>query len=157
MARQRAHTLTWTLIYFRGRDGVQQPIGQVHVGDDTGLEGLEVEVLPEVLETMSRRAKRWRVMFVDDTAESWEPLWGRPEAAERYLKAVCAWVRVCGAGRIGQVEALGLLHEHTTEVICRALLGREAEVVAPDLPDLARALARFEGAGERPGRIGGCS
>ena len=149
----------WTLIYIRGRGGKRTPIGQIHLRSETDMMRLKAIDLPDALVTMSKRARQWQMMFVDDSdLDGTTPVWAREAASDRFLEAIGGWLKVCEASDLNEDVALKLLHPHTLEDLCRCLLGRDAEVIADKIHthEISLALSKRAATGARPPRLRGC-
>ncbi len=122
--RRRLNHAAWTLIYFRGPKGKQEPVGQLHLNEHSDPVRLLQVDLPDLLKNMSKRSKRWAVMFLDESEhDGMLELWDRPQMATLHMQAACAWLAVCADSGLDADVALRLLHHRTIEDLASCIRG----------------------------------
>ena len=156
----RRRTPGWTLLYLSKSKGDRRPLAQVHLSDQTDAGHLREEVLPDLLEKMSRRPAGWRLILacaLEDEVDTLD-IWRDEPAAARLLEAAHAWAIACQRAGLSRDAAMRLFHAHTLEDICQCLLLRATtpDTDSLDAAELHSALDQWALDGTRPARLRGC-
>lgn len=152
----------WTLLYCKTPRRGSVAIAQIPLHEETSMEALRKQIIPEILKSMLKRAAPWQVIFQDESRELEDDetldVWNHPPANQRFVEAIGVWLELHQRAGVEQTRrSIKRFHALTLETLCSCLLGApvciEEKKISPD--ELMQAVRFYLRDAQRPKTLEG--